>query len=1019
MPTAIITVDTPLFAGCIEAVVMENPPCDLLIGNKARLSTGELEVPVYRAPAQVAVTTRAQAQQAAKPLRGLHTATLTFNDIRPATLAQDQRNDPSLSKLWEAAKDGQRKKCGKKGTTYFTVQKQILYRVFTDGDETHQQVLIPKQRRVMVMKLGHEMILAGHMGAKRTLDRIWRHFYWPGMCADIRRFCQSCDQCQRTIPKGRVSKVPVQRMPLIDEPFRRVAVDIVGPVIPASEDGNRYILTMVDFATRYPEAVALKTIEATRVAEALVTMWSRLGIPAEILTDRGTQFTSGVMAEVERLLSIKHLFTSPYHAQCNGLVERFNGTLKAMLRKLCQEKPRTWDRYIPALLFAYREVPQESLGFSPFELLYGRRVRGPMSILRQAWTDDRAPEEVQATATYVVELRNRIHETCQLAQENLRKAAGRYAVAFNRKAKPRHFKVGERVLLLLPQHQNKLQLQWQGPYPVTARVGEADYRVKVGEKERLYHANLLRLYAERETTGATTDHPPDVTSSTDTAAADANIAVVIDEGDAEFPTEGVPTLHLVQKESLKDVKLAPTLTPDQREEVTEVLRHETRIFTDTPLRTELVTFRLNLLQREPVRTKAYPVPHAQREVVAKEIRDMLALGVIEPAASPYNSPVVLVKKKDGSIRFCIDYRRLNQITVFDAEPLPDTEYIFSRLAKAEYFTKIDLAKGYWQIVVAEEDRPKTAFTTPNGQFQWKVMPFGLQNAGAVFTRMMRRLLDPLRLDDVSNFIDDIMIASETWAQQLRSLQQVLRRLNEANLAARPSKCFVGFQELAFLGHVVGNGKLSPEEDKVEKIRKAERPDTKKKIRSFLGLASYYRKFIPHFAAIALPLTDMTKKLEPSTVVWSDAAETAFQTLKERLTSSPILRLPDLEADFVLRTDASDAGLGAVLLQGTGDELHPVCYASRKLSKAESNYATVEKECLAVVWAVVKFETFLYGRHFTLQTDHQPLKYLQQARLTNARLTRWALLLQPYHFTIEVIPGKDNVGADFLSRADYA
>ena len=225
-------------------------------------------------------------------------------------------------------------------------------------------------------------------------------------------------------------------MPLIDEPFERVAVDIVGPISPVSERGNRFIVTMVDYATRYPEAVALKSIEAHRVAEALVDVFTRVGIPREILTDQGTQFTSGVMREVSRLLSIRQLTTTPYHPSCNGLVERFNGSLKTMLKRLCVEKPRDWDRYIGPLLFAYRETPQSSLGFAPFELLYGRNVRGPMTILKELWSGDVETSEVKTTYEYVLDLRNRIEATCKLAQEELKKSASRYKRYYDRKARP-------------------------------------------------------------------------------------------------------------------------------------------------------------------------------------------------------------------------------------------------------------------------------------------------------------------------------------------------------------------------------------------------------------------------------------------------------------------------------------------------------------------------------------------------------------------------------------------------------
>jgi hypothetical protein len=628
-----------------------------------------------------------------------------------------------------------------------------------------------------------------------------------------------------------------------------------------------------------------------------------------------------------------------------------------------------------------------------------------MAILRQAWTDEQAAEEVQSTATYIVELRNRIQETVELAQQELQKSAGRYAQHFNKKAVPRSFRPGDRVLLLLPQQHNKLQLQWQGPFEVLAKVGEADYRISVRGKVRLYHANLLKKYVERVSV---------VKASTEASSRNC-VAVVIDETETESSFDQVPTYQLESSEGPADVNYGPNLSEDQRSELEAVARAASEILTDVPLQTNLEEFSFDLMQAEPVRAKSYPVPHATQDIIKKEIDDMLRLKVIEPACSPYSSPVVLVKKKDGKVRFCIDYRKLNQVTVFDAEPLPDVDSLFCRLSTAKYFSKLDLAKGYWQIPVKESDRRKTAFTTPVGQFQWTVMPFGLRNAGAVFSRMMRKLLDPLNCSNVSNFMDDVLIATDSWTRHLYILKRVLRRLEEANLSARPSKCYWGFEELSFLGHTVGKGCLKPEEDKLEKIRNALPPRTKKEVRSFIGLASYYRRFIPHFSAIALPLTDATKKSCPNVVEWTEACDQAFKTLKERLTSSPVIRLPDVTKEFVLRTDASTKGLGAVLMQEEAGVLHPVCYASRKLSTAESSYAIVELECLAVIWAVKKFEPYLYGRAFVLETDHSPLQYLQRAQLANGRLMRWAMALQPFQFVVRVIPGKENVGADFLSR----
>ena len=264
-----------------------------------------------------------------------------------------------------------------------------------------KQVMVRLQLRPQIMEVAHGSIMGGHLGIKKTTDNIESAFYWQGIQSDITRVCKSCDVCQKTVNKGSVPKVPLQKMPLIDKPFKRVAIDLVGPISPPSEEGHRYILTLVDFATRYPEAVPLKTIDTETVAEALVNIFSRLGIPEEILSDIGTQFVSDCMKEVTRFLSIKQITTTPYHPMCNGLTEKFSVRMKFMLNSLCSEHSRQWHHFIKPLLFAYREVRQESTGFSPFELLYGRVVRRPMTILKEIWTKEVEEPEVKNSYQYV------------------------------------------------------------------------------------------------------------------------------------------------------------------------------------------------------------------------------------------------------------------------------------------------------------------------------------------------------------------------------------------------------------------------------------------------------------------------------------------------------------------------------------------------------------------------------------------------------------------------------------------
>ena len=281
-------------------------------------------------------------------------------------------------------------------------------------------------------------------------------------------------------------------MPVIELPFQRIAMDIVGP-LPRTQRGNRFILTVCDYATRYPEAIAMPSTEAPRVARELVKLFSHVGIPDEILTDQGANFMSTLLEEMYQLLHIKKIRTTPYHPQTDGLVERFNGTLKSMLRKFVSRNQKDWDEYLPYLLFAYREVPQETTGFSPFDLLYGRQVRGPLDVLREGWTEDQAaPIPV---ATYIVEMRQRLAEMTQLVAEHTAKSQQRQKQQYDKGTKQRCFEVGDQVLVLLPSTANRLKLQWAGPYRIIRKMGTVDYEVETPGRRRekkIYHVNLLK-----------------------------------------------------------------------------------------------------------------------------------------------------------------------------------------------------------------------------------------------------------------------------------------------------------------------------------------------------------------------------------------------------------------------------------------------------------------------------------------------------------------------------------------------
>ena len=639
-------------------------------------------------------------------------------------------------------------------------------------------------------------------------------------------------------------------------------------------------------------------------------------------------------------------------------------------------------------------------------------------------------------------------ESCELTMQNSSAASQRNKKYYDKKTQDRKFSVGEEVLVFLPSASNKLLSSWLGPFPIT-KVFHPDYRVLVKGKEKVFHANMLKRYVRREQAAdvavggskcvqSVGDFVPwreisplldevDIsvpqvpsTSSGDFHAVESvcSAGVVQDHGeDVSIPTLSVPMSTSIPDEDVSCVQFDDALSEVQLDELKAVFQTHADILTTRPgVFSGNLMLEIPLTSDVPIRRKMYNLPFSSKEVVEKEIQVMLDLEIIEPSKSPYSSPVVLVRKKDGSCRFCIDFRGLNKITVFDAEPIPNVEDLFVRLAHSRFFTKIDLAKGYWQILVLPEDRPKTAFATHQGLFQFIRMPFGLVSAPAVFARMMRML----HLADLSaeNFFDDILVHSASWSDHLHHVRNVLDRLKSYGLTARPSKILAGFQSLEFLGHVVGSGVLRPDESKTEKILQVSTPTTKKQVRSLLGLLSFYRRYIPGFASVAAPLTDLTKEGGRScrSIHWTPDCASALQEIQDILSRKPVLLLPRLDLPFVLQTDASSTGLGAVLLQEFEDSLHPVCFASRKLLDREKRYSTIERECLAIVWAVHKFVRFLWGVRFVLQTDHRPLTYLRTSNFKNSRIMRWALSLQEFSFEVLPVSGQANVFADLLSRS---
>uniref|UniRef100_A0A8C5N2U3 ribonuclease H n=1 Tax=Leptobrachium leishanense TaxID=445787 RepID=A0A8C5N2U3_9ANUR len=414
---------------------------------------------------------------------------------------------------------------------------------------------------------------------------------------------------------------------------------------------------------------------------------------------------SKVTKELCRLFKISHLRTSVYHPQTDGLVERFNKTLKNMLKKVVDKDGRNWDFLLPYLMFAIREVPQASTGYSPFDLVYGRHPRGLLDIAKETWEGQTTP--FKTVIEHVSMMQDRIAAVMPLVREHMEQAQEAQRRVYNRGAKMRSFNPGDKVLVLVPTAESKFLAKWQGPYEIAEKKSEVNYKVlQPGRRktEQIYR-----------------------------------------------PTPEVP--------------IADTLSVAQRNEVKEFLRGNTDFFSEMPGLTTVVHHDIVVEPGVRINVKPYRIPEARREAVSAEIRKMLALGIIEESHSDWSSPIVLVPKPDGSIRFCNDFRKLNAVSRFDAYPMPRVDELIDQLGTARYITTLDLTKGYWQIPLTNRAREKTAFSTPDGSFQYTRMPFGLHGASASFQRLIDRLLKAHRRYAAA-YLDDVVIHSPDWQTHL-------------------------------------------------------------------------------------------------------------------------------------------------------------------------------------------------------------------------------------------------------------
>ena len=928
-------------------------------------------------------------------------------------LIQEQQNDPDISELFHGALS--ENETSHVPVCYYT-KNGILMRKWRPPDvpandewKVVHQIVIPMSYRPHILNIAHETPLSGHLGVNKTYNKILSHFYWPGIKADVSRYCKSCHTCQMVgKPNQTIPKSPLQPIPAFEEPFSRIIIDCVGP-LPKTKSGSAYLLTIMCASTRFPEAIPLRNIKTKTIVKALVKFFTFVGLPKSVQSDQGSNFMSGIFQQVMYELGIRQYRSSAYHPESQGALERFHQTLKNMIRSYCFDTEKNWDEGIHLLLFAVRESVQESLGFSPFELVFGHAVRGPLKLLKEKFL-----EEVESPLNllqYVSDFRNRLIKASEVARSNLKQSQGKMKERYDLKTENRSFDPGDTVLALLPIPGRPLQARYFGPYTVDKKVSDLNYIINTPgrrKQKQMCHINMLKKYINRNSSNV---KPVNIVNSVPQETENSNCYEHYTKKENTDPSPA----KLNNSDILNnlDQKLSH-LDQTQKEELTQLIHEYEHLFPDIPTRTDKIYHDVVIEDSKPIKQHPYRMSPSKQQYLREEVKYLLENDFIEPSQSNYSSPCILVPKPDGTYRMCTDYRKVNTVTKTDSFPIPRIDDCIDKVGNAKYVTKFDLLKGFWQVPLTDRAKEISAFVTPDGLYQYKVMPFGMKNSPATFQRLVNIVISGL--DSCDAYIDDAIIHSKTFQEHLQNIRAFFDRLTDAKLTINLAKSEFCHATVTFLGHVVGQGQVKPIECKVQAISEFPEPTCKRQLMRFLGMAGYYRKFCNNFSVIAEPLTNLLKKGKK--FLWSNGCQYAFDKLKAILKSTPVLLAPDFDKSFKLAVDASDIGAGAVLIQEDNNGVeHPVSYFSKKFNKQQRNYSTIEKECLALILAIQHFEIYLGSTTFPIVvfTDHNPLSFLHKLKNKNQRLLRWSLMLQEYNLDIRHIKGRDNIIPDALSR----
>ncbi|GJP47147.1 hypothetical protein CLOM_g6374 [Closterium sp. NIES-68] len=843
----------------------------------------------------------------------------------------------------------------------------------------------------------------------KTLTGIAKHYYWPHMADDVHKFVTSCTTCQRMKSSKQKKAGPLQPLPVPEQPWQAVSLDFITG-LPTTMSGHDAILVVIDKFSKMGHFIPTHTTARTEETAQLFVHYiiSQHGIPTTLISDRDPKFTNKFWKELMSLLGTKLAMSSAYHPQTDGQTKRLNQIVEQLLRAACKDDISKWDLHLPVLEFAYNNATHAATGQTLLFLCYGHHPLTPQQ--------PTIPATVQPAHDFITtmhKLWDRTHKRLLDIHQQQKRQADRHRTDHT-------ISVGDRVLLdthnldisHLP---SKLRPRFCGPFLVEAQVTPVTFRLRLPATWKIhnaFHVQLLKPYRDPNTvfSGRQPPPPPPLPNWDDTGDIPVETLARFEKDMKRTDTGFLAIATEVENDGEKASE-----TP---EKIKELLKEFQDILPDD-LPNELPPYRTHQheIVEEPGSKPTFRAPYrlspTELTDMKKQIEYLLAKGLIRPSTSPYGAPVLFTPKPDGSLRMCIDYRALNKQTIKNKYPIPRIDDLLDQLRGATVFSKLDLRSGYWQIRMADNSIHKTAFRTRYGSYEYLVMPFGLTDAPATFQAEMNHILRPLLDECVVVYLDDILIYSRDMKQHVEHLRRVFEILRRERFYVKLSKSEFALEKVQFLGHMVSAQGVHVDPKKIEAVRTWKTPENVKELQQFLGFANYYNRFVPQYAKLAAPLTNLLKKNTP--YKWEPKHQEAVEQLKQALTSAPVLILPDPERDYVIEADASDQAVGAVLMQDQGNGLQPIAYLSKKLHGAELNYPIHDKEALAIIIAFKAWRCYLEGRRTTVYTDHCSLKYLKTQPNLSRRQVRWIDFLEThFHYDIVYKPGHKNK-ADALSR----